>query len=94
MKRAIAQMMTGKDNFSIDFLRVCSVASVVIGLGLAVAAFITGKPFDMQAFGLGVGAMLTAAGIGLKIKETTEPGSSPGVTAVSTSTSTVTETTP
>lgn len=94
MKHALTQMLSGRDNVTLDFIRVSVMASIAIGLGLQVASFITGKPFDMQAYGVGLGIMFASAGAALKIKESTEPGSTPGVTATSTSTSTITETAP
>lgn len=91
MKQAFTQMLTGKDNFSVDLFRVLVCLSVPVFLGLACVSVIWPEhKFDMSGFGTGLGLVLVAAAGALKIKETTEPGSTPGVTSTATQT-TVTE---
>lgn len=86
-----ANMLKGKDNATYDVIRVLALASVVVGLGLEVYGVVCAKSFDMQAYGIGLGALFASVGAALKLKETTEPGAG-GVTA--TQTTTVTETNP
>ena len=52
-----------------------AVAAVLIGLGLEVFVVIwrAGAGFDLQAYGIGIGGLLLAAGGALKLKESTEP---------------------
>jgi len=88
--RTVRQMMTGKDNLTVDLFRVLAAMSVLVGLLLACIAVLWPKhPFDIQAFGAGVG-MLLGAGLAIRAKASTEPDSSPGTTASSTSTTSTT----
>ena len=65
--------LTGMDGTSYAAAKVAGLAIVFTFLGLAIAAFITGKPFDMQAFGIGSGAAVAAMGAAIKLTETSEP---------------------
>lgn len=78
MKRALTQMMTGRDNITVDAFRVLAVLAVLVGVGLQVFVVIwrAGQGFDLQAYGIGIGGLLLAAGGALKLKESTEPGDS------------------
>lgn len=90
------QMLTGKDNVTVDAFRVLAVLSVLVGMALEVASTfwaLKGHPFDLQAFGIGIGGLLLAAGGALKLKESTEP-TGEGTTMTATSTTQVTERTP
>ncbi len=82
MKRALSQMFTGRDNFTVDAFRIMAVAAVAIGIGLEVFVVVwrAGQGFDLQAYGLGIGGLLLAAGGALKLKESTEPTDSTTVT--------------
>jgi hypothetical protein len=64
---------TGIDGTSYAFAKVMGIAIVAVFLGLSIASFITGKPFDMTAFGLGAGAVVAAMGAAIKLTETSEP---------------------
>lgn len=68
-------MLTGKDNVTYDFIRVAGICALFTYLGLSIASFFTGKPWDGTAFGTGFGIAVAAVAGALKIKETTEPGS-------------------
>ena len=73
-KSFLTQIGTGKDNKTHDAFRWMAVLSIMVGLGLTV--FVVGwrsKEFDIQSFGIGIGAVLAAAGAALKLKESTEP---------------------
>jgi hypothetical protein len=75
VKQALTQMFSGRDNFSLDAFRVLAVVAVLIGIGLEVFVVIwrAGVGFDLQAYGLGIGGLLLAAGGALKLKADTEP---------------------
>jgi hypothetical protein len=62
----LMQLVTGDDNSTLEPAYALSTLAVVIGLGLAVASFITGKPFDIQAYGIGAGSLLTGLGLSAK----------------------------
>lgn len=74
IKTALRQMVTGADNETHDIVR------WVAGLGSLHGLFLAGwdvvvqhAHFDIQAFGVGFGAMLAGVGAALKLKENTEP---------------------
>ena len=64
---------TGADNTTYDIGRVLWALAFLIGMGLNVYSIVAGKSFDLQNFGVGVGALLLAGGAAIKIKESTEP---------------------
>jgi cytochrome c biogenesis protein CcdA len=73
MKKAVRDSLTGLDGQSYAVAKVMGVAIVATFLGLSIASFVTGKPFDMQAFGIGAGAAVAAMGAAIKLTETSEP---------------------
>lgn len=66
-------LFTGVDNRTWDIGRILWAVSVVVGLGLVIHAQLADKAFDIQNYGIGIGALLTGGGLGLKLKENTEP---------------------
>lgn len=69
VKDVLRQMMTETDNTTHDLYRYLALASIVVGLGLQI--FVIGwrnQPFDMQTFGIGIGALFTGVGVALKLK--------------------------
>lgn len=87
MRRALTQLMTGDDDITFDLLKVLALVSVVVGLALQVAAALWPDrfKFDMQAYGIGLGAVFLAVGGALRLQ-------APSASAIPTST--VTETKP
>lgn len=74
MKDILTQLLTGKDNVTHDVVRWLAVLSIVVGLGLAIyVVVVKGQPFDLQSFGLGIGAVFLSVGGALKLKEGSEP---------------------
>jgi hypothetical protein len=75
VKQILTQMMTGKDNITFDVFRLLAVVAVIVGIGLEVFVVIwrAGVGFDLQAYGIGIGGLLLAAGGALKLKADTEP---------------------
>jgi protein-S-isoprenylcysteine O-methyltransferase Ste14 len=83
MKQAIRQMLTGRDNLTVDAFRVLAIVAVIVGLVLecAVVFFkLAGQTFSLQEYGIGFGALLLAAGGALKLKADTEPSDSMSIT--------------
>ena len=68
-KDIIRQLLTESDNVTHDLYRYLAVASVVSGLALPVYAVLKGQLFDMQAFGVGTGALLAGVGVALGLKK-------------------------
>ena len=74
MRAALRQMMTGKDNLTVDLFRILAAASVLVALVLeCISVLLPEHPFDIQAYGMGIGAVLLAAGGALNLKAKTEP---------------------
>lgn len=68
------QMLTGKDNATHDFMRWLGLLGGLTALGLQiyVVAF-RDQAFDLQAFGIGMGALFASLGAALGLKKDTEP---------------------
>ena len=74
----INDILTGIDGESYDVGRLLWVLAFVIGMGLEIYSVITGTKFDLQAYGVGVGALLLTGGAALGLKSGTEPGAKKG----------------
>lgn len=86
--RIFNDIVTDDDNVTFSAIKVLAVATVAVALALSVLSFFTGKPFDAQAFGIGMGAVFMAVGGALKLTSPTPPS------VTTTSTTTATGTTP
>jgi hypothetical protein len=81
MLKHIFVALTGIDGATIDFGRVLIALACLVGIGLEVYAVVFTKPFDIQAFGIGMGTLLLSGGGMLFAKKDTEPsGNSNGKT--------------
>lgn len=64
------QAFTEPNNHTVCPVRIIGVVSVLQGLALTVyAVVVQHAPFDLQAFGLGTGALLGALGAALGLKK-------------------------
>ena len=68
-KDVFRQLLTESDNRTHDIYRYLAVGSIAVGLGLNVYAVVKGQPFDMQAFGIGTGALFAGVGVALGLKK-------------------------
>jgi len=68
IKDVVTQLLTESDNITHDLYKYLAVASVVSGLAFQLIAIIKGQPFDMQQFGIGIGALLAGVGVALGLK--------------------------
>ncbi|PRC92689.1 hypothetical protein [Solimicrobium silvestre] len=73
MNQVVKDILTGIDGQSFAIVKVLGFAVVLVFILIEVAAFITGKPFDGQAYGIGAGAAIAAMGGAIKLSETSEP---------------------
>lgn len=74
MNKFIKDMLTGIDGESYDIGRVLWAIAFLVGIGLTIVAYLQGNKFDLQTYGIGVGALLLSGSGGLKLKSKTEPG--------------------
>jgi len=63
----LKEVITGDDNHTLDASYMWGAVFAVTGLCLEVYCTITGKPFDLQAYGIGAGALLVGLGLGKKL---------------------------
>lgn len=75
IRDVVRQLLTESDNRTHDIYRYPAVGSIVVGLGLNVYAVVKGQPFDMQAFGIGTGALFAGVGVALGLKKETKDAS-------------------
>lgn len=72
LRTVVRHLMTESDNVTHDLYRYLAVLAVAVGLGLSV--YVVGwknQPFDMQTFGVGVGALFAGVGVALGLKKET-----------------------
>lgn len=68
------QLLTGKDNATHDIARWLGTLAIFVGIALEIYSVIwLKKPFNLQEYGLGMGAVFTGLGAAIKLKENTEP---------------------
>ena len=73
MKEWLRKLLSGPDNVTPDIARVLALLGVVTYLGLSTWHAIKDHTFDPEAYGIGLGTVLTAAGAFIGIKGHTEP---------------------
>lgn len=68
------EMVTGADNTTHDFMRWIGLSGALTALCLQVYVVVwKGQAFDLQAFGIGMGALCASVGAALGLKKDTEP---------------------
>jgi preprotein translocase subunit SecG len=74
VREVFRQLLTGRDNTTHDVVRWLAVLSILVALGLAIYVVVwRGQPFDLQSYGVGIGAVFLAVGGALNLKKDTEP---------------------
>ena len=63
----LEQLFTCGDSSALSPAYVWWAACVVVGLGLEIYSVLTQASFDLQAFGIGVGALMAGAGFSKKV---------------------------
>ncbi|MBV8047895.1 MAG: hypothetical protein JO171_12110 [Paludibacterium sp.] len=61
------EAVTGDDNQTLEPAYCWGAIFALAGLGLQIYCSVTGKPFDLQGYGIGAGALLTGLGLGKKL---------------------------
>jgi len=69
----VKDLLTGIDGESYDIGRVLWALACLVGFGLEIHGVYANTPFDLQQYGIGVGALLGSGALSLKLKSTTEP---------------------
>ena len=63
-------MFTERDNLTYDLYKYLSLLTIVVGLTLVCFDVVAkDKPFDLQSFGIGFGALFVGMGAALKLKQ-------------------------
>lgn len=79
IKGWVKQLLTGKDNETLDIGRIMGGGSFLFGHFMeGWRVFVQGKDFDMQAYAIGVTALLAGLGVMLGLKAATEPDKKEG----------------
>lgn len=71
----LLSMLTETDNRTHDIFKYLALTTIMIAHGLQVYVVVwKGQPFDMQAFGIGVGVLFTGMGAALMMKPEAKAG--------------------
>jgi hypothetical protein len=73
MMALLKDILTGIDGQSYALVKVMGLMLTLVYMGLSIAAFVTGKPFDGSAYGIGAAAVVAAMGAAMKLTENSEP---------------------
>lgn len=74
IKKFALDCLTGIDGQSFDLGRVLWVLAFLVGIALEIYCTVIERTnFDLQQYGIGVGALLVAGGASLNLKAKTEP---------------------
>lgn len=71
MNTILTHMLTESDNKTHDVFRWITLITILVGLGLEIYVVVRGQAFDLMNYGTGIGALVTGAGIALKLKPET-----------------------
>lgn len=72
MPEFLRQMLTEANNSTYSLVRVLAALAVLVALVLEVYAVVSAKHFDLQAYGIGMGAVFASFGAALKLGADTE----------------------
>lgn len=65
----LREIVTESDNRTHNIHKHLALISVVVGLSLEIYVVVKGQQFDIQTFGIGVGALLTGTGAALRLSQ-------------------------
>lgn len=73
MRKLLRDILTESDNVTHDLYRYLAIVSIISGIGMQIYAVgWHSQPFDMQAFGVGTGALFAGVGVALGLKKDTQ----------------------
>lgn len=72
MNTILKQLLTESDNTTHDLVRWMAFIAFLVGIGMEVYSVIHQVPFDLQSYGIAVGAMISGLGLSLKLKSGNE----------------------
>jgi uncharacterized membrane protein len=67
MFKRLLDIITGDDGKTLEPSYFWSAAALLIGFGLEIFCVATGKPFDLQQYGIGAAALLAGLGVSAKL---------------------------
>lgn len=73
IKKFTKDSLTVANGVDYDLGRILWALAFLVGVGLEIFTVITHRTFDLQQYGIGVGALLMAGGASLNLKAKTEP---------------------
>jgi hypothetical protein len=74
MHLVLKQLLTGKDNETHEIARWLGTVAFLVGIIMSCYSVIyKGQPFNIQEYGIGIGALIAALGAAIKLGEETEP---------------------
>lgn len=73
--KLVRDILTGKDGLSYDYVKVVGLPAILVGLHLSYMSVVLNPEhaFDIQSYGLGMGALIFGIGGGVWVKRATEP---------------------
>jgi hypothetical protein len=74
VRKILKDISTGIDGETFCYARIAGIAGVIVYLGVAISDFIVNHRFDYMQFGTGFGVIISGVGVGIKLKQDTEPG--------------------
>lgn len=73
LKKFTKDSLTTANGVDYDLGRILWMLAFLVGVGLEIFCVITNRTFDLQQYGVGIGALLLAGGGALNLKAKTEP---------------------
>lgn len=83
---------TGDDGVTFDIISILAIGSIPAAILMQAYAVVFDKHFDCQAFGFGMAAVISAVGLGVRLRNTPPAGTT--TTETATATTKTTEVTP
>lgn len=73
MGKVLKDCATDEYGQDFDTINACATLAFLVGIGLVIAGFVTGKDFNLDTYALGVGALLAATTGAQRFKPPAQP---------------------